>query len=160
MTDTADTASTTSAPGLAPGLLLVAVPVVGAILATALFVLAEVVGLRPLQHAPLTVSEAAAVGDGPALVRLLYTGHSPHARYAVGVDLLRPLVPGALMPIEAAVLGNQPAMVAVLERWGVPIDDSLRAHLVCLADRAAAGAAAEALTRGRPDAACADPAPH
>ena len=160
MPDVATPDSTTPVHRFASGLLLVVVPVAGALLATALFVLAELVGLRPLQHAPFTVSEAAAVGDGPALVRLLYTGHSPNARYPVGADLLRPLVPGALMPIEAAVLGNQPAMIAVLELWGVPIDDSLRAHLLCLADRAAAEAAAEALRRGRPAAACADPAPH
>lgn len=139
-------------------LLPVAAPILVAIFVTGLFVAAELAGLRPFQHAPLTVSEAAAEGDVPALLRLLYGGKNPRARYSVGTDIIRGPKPRNLTPLEAAAIGDQPAAIEIIERWGVPIDNAERAHLLCLAERAAARASVEVLKRDGLEPAC-DAAP-
>ena len=114
--------------------LIVSLPVVGAIAATLLFVGSECAGLRLFTKRPFTVAEAAADGDAPAMMRQIYGGASPLERYPVQSDVLSGSNGSLLTPLEAAVMANRPAIIDVLERWGVPIDDPERAHLVCLAE--------------------------
>ncbi len=119
--------------------LVVSLPVVGAIAGTLLFVAGECAGLRPFAKRELTVAEAAAEGDAPAMMRQVYGGSSPLDRYAVQSDVLAGANGERFTPLEAAAMANRAAIIDVLERWGVPIDDAERARLACLAEARHAG---------------------
>lgn len=116
---------------------LVAAPAAAGIVAALLFVAAEGVGLHPFADPPLTLSEAAAVGEAPVLVRLLRGGASPLARYPVRRDIIGGAAPQLLTPLDAAVLRDQVGTVRLLE-VRMLIDQAARVRLVCLARQAGA----------------------
>ncbi|MEQ1572830.1 MAG: hypothetical protein ABL993_01155, partial [Vicinamibacterales bacterium] len=116
-------------------------------------------GLRPFEHAPLTVSEAAGSGEAHVLLNLLYNGANPLARYSVGQDVIKGSEPRDLTPLEAAVVGNQPAIIGLLERWSVPIDDMERNRLLCLAVSTRAQLSVGALSRPGVVPSCAERVP-
>ncbi len=131
------TAVTVVTRGPWPVALPVALPVVIGLVVTLVFVLAESLGVRPLSHAPMTPSEAAAAGEAHVLVRLLHGGASPEARYTIGTDLIPGPAPRVLTPIEAAAIRDQGAVVRLLE-GRMLIEPAERVRLICLARQAGA----------------------
>ena len=128
---------------------IVALPIVTGIAAVVLFVAAECAGFRPFASRPMTLAEAAAEGDTPAMMRQIYGGASPLARYPVQSDVLSGSDGSLLTPLEAAVMANRPGIIDVLEMWGLPIDGAERARLVCLAETRRATDAISALKGDR-----------
>jgi hypothetical protein len=101
----------------------------------AIYSVTEMLGGRPLTDRPLNIAEAIIDDDPPAVMRQLYTGVSPIARYDVGADVfLRPH--GPMTPLEAATVRDRAGLLELILRQGVPIDAPTRAHLLCLAARA------------------------
>ncbi|MEQ1912516.1 MAG: hypothetical protein ABMA15_27100 [Vicinamibacterales bacterium] len=134
--------------------LTVSIPIVVGILLTLVFALAECAGLRPFARRPVSVAEAAALDDAPELLRQLHGGANPLARYLVGTDVIPGPVPQSLTPLEAATARDRPGIIGLIERWGVPIDDRERAHLLCVAEQAGATQAAEVLKRDGVTSSC------
>lgn len=124
----------------------VLLPVVGGLVVTVLFVLAESAGIRPFSHAPMTPSEAAAAGEAHVLVRLLHEGARAEGRYPVGTDLIPGPAPRVLTPIEAAVIRDQGAVARLLE-GRMLIEPAERVRLICLARQSGARDTAQMLMR-------------
>lgn len=124
----------------------VAAPVLAGIALTTVVVLAEAAGFRPFAMRELSVSEAAAEDEAAMMMRLIYSGASPTARYEVGTDIISGPGPRLLTPLEAAVMRNRTEILGLLERR-VLIEPAERERLLCLAQKEHAAEAAKRLAR-------------
>lgn len=131
--------------------LVLSVPFIGAWLTTAAFVVADVAGVRPWSLPPVTLVQALRDSDALAVRLLTHEGANLLERYALRDGAGRE---HRLTPIEVATVSDRPEMVDLLQRLGVPVDDRLRAHLVCLAQAAGAAHSVAFLARAGVDAAC------
>jgi len=103
---------------LLPALALI-VPALSAAALLALFVVAEVAGLRPLASAPdANVAEAVAWGDAGQALAFIMSGQDPNERWAIRQDLLDSRGELHVTAIQAAVLSRRSELVALMLRHG------------------------------------------
>ena len=115
-------------------LMLAAGPIVLASLLAVVYAITEQAGMPLLTDRAMNPAELVMEDDPPGLIRRLRAGDSPVATYDMGGDVLVP--PARRMtPMEAAAYRDRGSMLDLLEREGVPVDDAMRAHLLCIAER-------------------------
>ncbi|MEQ1895980.1 MAG: hypothetical protein ABL971_01175 [Vicinamibacterales bacterium] len=115
-------------------LTLAAGPIVLALLLVVFYVVTEQAGMRLLTDRALNPAELVIEDDPPGLIRRLRAGDSPVATYDVGSDVLARSA-RRMTPMEAAAYRDRGSMLDLLVREGVPDDDAMRAHLLCIAER-------------------------
>lgn len=115
-------------------LTLAAGPIVLASLLAVVYAVTEQAGLPLLTDRALNPAELVMEDDPPGLIRRLRAGDSPVAAYDMGRDVLAP--PRRTMtPMEAAAFRDRGSILNLLVREGVPVDEAMRAHLLCIAER-------------------------
>lgn len=97
----------------------------------------------------LTLSEAAALRDGAAVVRLVQFGKDPNTAWRVRAGILGP-ADRDLLPMEAAIGAKRLEIVELLLASGATIEPELRHRLTCLARIRDAGDITEYLQRKAP----------
>lgn len=116
--------------------LIAAGPVVAATLCVAIYVGLEMLGHPIFASRPVNLAEAVANDDPATVLRLRHEGASLVDVYHVRGDVL--ITPAAeATPLEVAALRDRAQIIRLLERSGVVVDDQLRSHLLCIAERAA-----------------------
>ena len=95
---------------------------------------------------PRNLAEAAAMGNAPAVMRLLRAGADPSREWPVGPRVISSAITH-VTAVEAAVWSRQGPMVDLIEREGGIRDDATRAHLACLAADLRADEVVQVLTR-------------
>jgi hypothetical protein len=138
---------------------LLAVALPGLVLAsgTAGMMLGAVTGSPPWWRVePVNMSEAAALRDRATVVRMMAGGEDPYRRREIRADLLfNDRV--ELSPIEAGIAARRSEIVdIILFAARTPPDDTVWAHLSCLARLEGDDDVIEAVNRYRPESA---PAP-
>jgi hypothetical protein len=111
---------------------LAAGPAAAAALAVLLFVAIELPGGSPLSLGrPQNIAEAAGLGSGAEVMRLLQAGEDPTRIYTVRPEVISPSVDRA-SALEAAVWSRRLELVRLLDATGALTGD-LRRDIVCLA---------------------------
>ena len=129
-------------------ILAVAVPPILATMALAAFSLLDVAGRTPLSYGPTrNIAEAAALGNGAEVTRLLAAGDDPARLMAVRPEVISSSVT-RVTALEAAVWSRSDALARLLDSRGTIGDDAIRRHLVCLARDTQAGNVADVFAAG------------
>ena len=97
------------------------------------FSLTEISGHTPFSNgAVANIAEAAGLGSGAEVMRLLRERHNPHAILPLSPDVISSSVTRA-SAVEAAVWSRRFQLVELLDREGVLTDPVERHNLLCLA---------------------------
>lgn len=97
------------------------------------FSLAEISGRTPFSSGPpANIAEAAGLGSGAEVLRLLRERHNPHAILPLNPDVISSSVTRA-SAVEATVWSRRFQLVELLDREGVLADPAERHTLLCLA---------------------------
>jgi hypothetical protein len=97
------------------------------------FSLAEISGRTPFSSGPpANIAEAAGLGSGAELLRLLREGQDPHAVLPLSPDVISTTVTRA-SAVEAAVWSRRFQVVELLDREGALKDPAQRHAVLCLA---------------------------
>ena len=94
----------------------------------------------------MNVAEAAGLGSGAEVLRMLRAGQDPHAVLPIRPEIISSTVTRA-SAIEAAVWGRTAQLVALLDREGALADPGQRQHMLCLARDLEVDEIVEYLTR-------------
>jgi len=97
------------------------------------FSLAEIAGRTPFSSGPpANIAEAAGLGSGAEVLRLLREGHNPTVVLSLSRDVISTTVTRA-SAVEAAVWSRRVQLVELLDREGVLADPVQRHTVLCLA---------------------------
>ena len=97
------------------------------------FSLAEMSGPTPFSSGPpANIAEAAGLGSGAEVMRLLRERKNPHAILPLSPDVISSTITRA-SAVEAAVWSRKFQLVELLDREGVLADPEERHYLLCLA---------------------------
>lgn len=120
-------------PRRALPLWLAALPPVLATAGIVWFSLSELAGRTPLSSgAPANIAEAAGLGSGAEVMRMLREGQDPRAVLPLSRETISSTVTRA-SAIEAAVWSRKVQVVDLLDREGALADPEQRHHVLCLA---------------------------
>lgn len=109
-----------------------AAPAAAALGLIALLIVAETTGRTPLTYPmPGNLAEAAGMGMGSEVLRMLRAGQNPKAVMPVRPDIISPSVT-RVTAVEAAVWGRRVRLLRLLEREGA-ISKEERQYVACLA---------------------------
>jgi hypothetical protein len=112
---------------------LAALPPVLAAAGVVWFSLAEIAGRTPFSSGPpANIAEAAGLGSGAEVLRLLREGQNPHVVLPLGPDVISTTVTRA-SAVEAAVWSRRFQLIELLDREGVLANPAERHMLLCLA---------------------------
>jgi hypothetical protein len=112
---------------------LAALPPVVATAGVVWFSLAEMAGRTPFSSGPpANIAEAAGLGSGAEVLRLLREGHDPYVVRPLSPDVISTTVTRA-SAVEAAVWSRRFQLVELLDREGALADPAQRHTLLCLA---------------------------
>lgn len=112
---------------------LVAVPLVAVTAGVAVFSLVELSGGTPFSLGPLrNVAEAAGMGNGAEILRLLRAGDDPQRVWPVRPEIISSSVTQATA-LEAAVWSRRREIIDLLNRQGALADPEVRRQVYCLA---------------------------
>lgn len=111
----------------------VAAPVLIGTLLTSVFVLGEVAGRAPLVgDSPGNIAEAAGLGSGAEVLRMLRRGDDPMRPLPVGPEIISREIT-RVTALEAAVWSRRIRLVQLLDREGAIRGDEARRHVTCVA---------------------------
>jgi hypothetical protein len=97
------------------------------------FSLADILGRTPFSSGPpANIAEAAGLGSGAEVMRLLRERQNPHAILSLSPDVISSTVTQA-SAVEAAVWSRRAQLVELLDREGALTDPAERHNLLCLA---------------------------
>jgi hypothetical protein len=97
------------------------------------FSLAEISGRTPFSSGPpANIAEAAGLGSGAELLRLLRERQNPHVVLSLSPDVISSTVTKA-SAVEAAVWSRRLQVIELLDREGALADPAERHNLLCLA---------------------------
>jgi hypothetical protein len=131
-----------------------AAPIVVATLGVLWFAWHEVAGETPWSIGrPRNVAEAAGLGVGSEILRLLRDGQDPHRVWPVHRDVISSAVTRVTAP-EAAVWSHKAQVMDLLERQGVLSRPDVRQHVLCLARDLQVGEIVDYLEGKGPAAPC------
>jgi len=112
---------------------LAALPPVLATAGVVLFSLSELGGRTLFSGGePANVAEAAGLGRGAEVLRMLRAGQDPHVVLPIHPEIISSTVTRA-SAVEAAVWSRKAQLVALLDREGALADPGQRQHVLCLA---------------------------
>jgi hypothetical protein len=113
--------------------LALTVPAAGATLAVLAFVVSESAGETPFSYGPpMNLAEAAGMGRGPEVVRMLGAGHDPNRLATVRPEIISSMVT-RVTALEAVIWSRRRELVQVLDDHGAIVDRDTRRALACLA---------------------------
>jgi hypothetical protein len=124
-----------AAGGGTPRVLLAAaaVPAALGLLLVSVFVAAEIAGHTLLSYdMPRNVAEAAAMGNGSEVLRMLREGQDPNAILPVSPEIISSTIT-RVSAVEAAVWGRRVQLLRLLEREGAIRNVETRQYVACLA---------------------------
>jgi len=136
-TDSTPAVSTGAAvpTGRVPRLIVVTVagPVLTLMLLTSVFVLGEMAGHAPLTaQPPRNIAEAAGLGSGAEVLRMLRAGQNPMTPLPVRGDIISSEITSATA-LEAAIWSRRVRLLHLFDREGLLRDDEIRQHVACVA---------------------------
>lgn len=98
-----------------------------------LFSLLELSGRTPFSSGmPRNIAEAAGLGSGAEVLRMLREGRSPYEVLPVRPEIISSTITRAT-GLEAAVWSRKAQLIELLDREGVMADPEARRHVLCLA---------------------------
>jgi hypothetical protein len=112
---------------------VVVAPALTATLLAAGFAAGELLGGHPFSYSrPRNIAEAAAMGSGAEVLRLLRAGEDPRAIMDVRSELISSNIT-RVNAVEAAVWGRRVQLLRMLERHGAIEGDDMKRYVACLA---------------------------
>ena len=112
---------------------MAAIPVVAMTVAIAFFTVSETLGHTPFSLGSLrNIAEAAGLGSGPEVLRLLRQGEDPNQVLPVRGEIISSSLT-RVTALEAAVWSRRVELVKLLDANGAIKGDESRHHLACIA---------------------------
>jgi hypothetical protein len=112
---------------------LAAVPPVLITAGVVLFSLSELSGRTPFSYGPpVNIAEAAGLGAGGEVLRMLREGQNPHVVLPIRPEIISSTVTRATA-VEAAMWSRKAQLVELVDREGALADPEERRHAFCLA---------------------------
>jgi hypothetical protein len=131
-----------------PQAVAAAVPAATGMLLVALFIASEIAGHTPLAYdLPRNIAEAAGMGNGSEVLRMLREGQDPNAIVSISPDIISSSIT-RVTAIEAAVWGRRVQLLRLLEREGAIRSGETREYIACLATLARVEAIVEEFAPG------------
>jgi hypothetical protein len=114
-------------------LVAAAAPATAATLLILCFVMSEMAGHTPLAYdLPRNIAEAAGMGNGSEVLRMLRDGQDPNAILPISPEIISSSIT-QVTAVEAAVWGRRVQLLRLLEREGAIRDAARRQYIACLA---------------------------